>query len=94
MPLARGDTALKLAIMRHRDDVAQYLIARAANPCAPDIRGDTPLHEALRNDDARMVRALLVGGARIITNRYGLTAADEAKAWAADLLPVFDGRSQ
>jgi ankyrin repeat protein len=86
---ARGDTALMLAVMRRHDDTARYLLSRHADPNLADGRGDTPLHEAARNNAASLVPALLAHGARLLPNRYHRTAADEARDWAADLLPLF-----
>jgi ankyrin repeat protein len=89
----RGDTALKLAVTRRRDDIVLYLLSKRADPNLADVRSDTPLHEATRNDASRIVQALFAHGARLLPNRYGRTAIDEARDWAPDLLPVLSGRS-
>ena len=88
----RGDTALKLAVMRRREEAVTYLLSTQPNLDLADVRGDTPLHEAARNDDAGVVRALLAHGARLLPNRYGRTAADEARDWGPDLLTTLYDR--
>jgi ankyrin repeat protein len=92
-PSGRGDTALKLAVMKMHTEAAIYLLGKHANPNVEDVRGDTALHEAVRNDDRSLVTALLDHGARSVKNRYGSLPADEARIWAPDLLGVLSGRT-
>ncbi len=69
-------------------DVIKRLLKLGADPNIQDGCGNTALHIAVMQRDARSVRALLKAGAdATITNNGGLTAADLLKIDYADLAP-------
>jgi len=88
-PSVRGDTALMLAVMRRKPDTVSYLLSHHADPRVANRRGDTPLHEAVRNGDAAPLIQLLAAGARVdARDRNGRTPPDDARLRAPDLVRV------
>jgi hypothetical protein len=58
-----GRTPLMLAVIAHRDDMVELLLAHHANPNAADHAGETPLQRARLDDQASIVRLLQRAGA-------------------------------
>jgi ankyrin repeat protein len=101
IPLRIGLATMSIVAVRRRSTAAAAFgrlgAVRALVDAGVDVneqsaRGDTALHETVRNDDARLARLLLSSGARPRINAYGRTPADEAHAWAPDLVPILPDR--
>ena len=65
---------------RNNDHAAAIgLLAERADPNQTESDGTTPLHWAVHNDDAKLVRRLLEAGAQVgVANDYGATPMSEA----------------
>jgi ankyrin repeat protein len=73
-PRGSRRTALHCAVLLGRYDIARQLLELGADANAQDDYKDTPLHDAARSKDVRMVELLLQYGAdRKIRNRWWLT---------------------
>ena len=69
------DTALHIAIKKKRQDVSYYLILADCDLNTQNTAGETPLHLAIMADDLKLVRGLLLFGARSdIQDAQGNTA--------------------
>jgi ankyrin repeat protein len=63
-----GLTALHVAMLNNYEDLAGWLLKRGANPNAPDVKGEAPLHAAAifdRRPGCPMTRLLLAHGADV-----------------------------
>jgi ankyrin repeat protein len=61
---SRGQTPLMLAVIAHRDDLVELLLAHHANPNAADRAGLTPLQRARMEDQRTIIHRLERAGAR------------------------------
>lgn len=81
-------TLLHYAVLHKHYALARILIARGAwLETADGLNGDTPLHWAINDDDAEMVKLLLDAGASArVVNDFGMTPLDSAIAsWRAGI---------
>ncbi len=79
-----GRTVLHAATVLHDEQlVAHYLVARGVNANVADRAGDTPLHEAARQNRLDLVKLLLARANPNARNHKGQTPLHEAFAAAA-----------
>jgi len=81
---ANGKTALNLAVFyKVAPEIVQLLIAYGADINQPDLFNETPLHNAIRNEDKTIAKILVESGAdRKFQNDKGLTPLDLAQSSA------------
>ena len=84
-------TPLILAVTTGRGDVVQELLRRGADPnrCEPGAPWLTPLYEALKRGDSKIVHALVLAGANpdfVDENGLGLDIRSELAPPMASLL--------
>lgn len=63
----RGKTLLHYAVCAHEDRVAEFLIKEGLNPEICDDNYNTPLLQAIINNDLKMVKTLVSSGASLST---------------------------
>ena len=59
----KSRTPLEQAVLRNKQDIALYLLEKAANPNTADASKRTPLHLAIERNNPQLVIALLKAGA-------------------------------
>jgi len=71
---AQGNGRLAEVVRSGDSTAALELLKKGTSGHSLDPDGTTALHWAVQQDDARLVRALLTGGAKVgVANRYGVT---------------------
>ncbi|MBI5201584.1 MAG: ankyrin repeat domain-containing protein [Elusimicrobia bacterium] len=76
-----GETPLFTAAALGRDDVADALLNKGADPGPVSTAGDTPLHMACARDDIELARMIADKGAEVnIRNKHGVTPLHYAAA--------------
>jgi len=72
----QGTTALVAAASRGHVRIVELLLREGANPNAPAVRLEPPLHAAIRHRHPAIVRALVKGGATIDEGALAVAAND------------------
>ena len=79
---ANGKTALNLVIFyKGAPEIVKLLISSGADVNEPDLFNETPLHNAIRNEDITAAKILVAHGADVrFQNDKGLTPLDLAQS--------------
>ncbi|MFN6565545.1 MAG: ankyrin repeat domain-containing protein [Nostoc sp. ChiSLP01] len=84
-----GNTALHIAVLAKKSDIARLLLARGANPNAQNYIGDTPLHQATKHGEVELSQLLIEYGADVnIRNLHRRCAWDNAQEFPELLATV------